>query len=275
MDRFCCTENSRRRRQQTRPEQIAQSSRGSYRQRHNSLAFSFGGGFPVGASSQNKFFLIAKDLYSLDGQRVGRLSGDAGPNTVQVVIDNPYYDEASIGKLAPDGGPEVLLTDGDALAAAEDAFANHQTINRQRGARRQVPEYFRSGRQSHDADRGNAHSPDFLHQVGNRTQRSNSVESNVSLGEVDFSRPAVEAAIKDERQVQMQHAAASSGRTSSAAPQVNNMNANKARPYQQDHEESSALMEEFYLPGEASDDDGELIDFYANDNKKHIDISLA
>lgn len=65
IDRFCCTENSRRRRlQQTRPDKIAQS-RETYR--HNSMIFSFGGGFPVGASSQNKFFLIDKDLYSLDG----------------------------------------------------------------------------------------------------------------------------------------------------------------------------------------------------------------
>lgn len=106
---------------------------------------------------------------------------------MQVVMDTP-------AGLAADEAPEVqpFLTEGD----AEDPFAYHCAA-RQRGERRETHDYFRAGRRSHDPD-----SPDFKRRA-HHGRRSNSVESNVSLGEVDFSRPAVEAAIKDEKRAQL------------------------------------------------------------------------
>lgn len=116
-----------------------------------------------------------------------------------------------------DGAPEVqpFLTEGD-----DDPFAYHPR-GKPRGERRETPEYFHAGRDSRDG------SPDFKRRTA-RGRRSNSVESNVSLGEVDFSRPAVEAAIKDSKQAHQQNAAVSS-KTSSAAPQVCSVNMNKLK----------------------------------------------
>lgn len=103
--------------------------------------------------------------------------------------------------------------------------------------------------------------------------------TNRSIGEVDFSRPAVEAAITGKSVAKnLNLNPSSSARASSAAPQARSSNS-KSQWARSNNNESGARLDDLELQQLSEDDedgtDSDIVDFHANHNKQQINLTLA